>query len=254
MSKVPVSVVVITKNEEQRIEECLKSVHGWADEIIVVDDESTDQTGQIARKFADKFLVRKMLVEGAHRNWAYAQAKNPWVLSLDADERITPELREEIDRVLPTADCQAYSIPRRNYIGDYWVKWGGQYPAAQARLFLKDKFKYEEVEVHPGASLDGKNGHLSKDMIHYSYRDFTHFLAKLNGQTTLEATKWIKSGREVKLGKALWRAFDRFTRTFFRKKAYKDGFIGFMVAYYASLYQIMSYAKYWEMRKNHRQK
>jgi len=249
MSKIPISVVVITKNEEQNIGDCLKSVYGWADEIVVVDDESTDCTRDIACQFTDRVLRRPMDVEGRHRNWAYTQAKYEWVLSLDADERVTEELKEEIDKTLPTARYQAYTIPRRNYLGDYWVKYGGLYPAGQLRLFLKNHFRYEEAEVHPRAFLDGQVGHLTKDIIHKSYHDFAHFLAKLNGQTTLEAQKWIKTNRQMSFGRALWRTMDRFPRIFIGKQGYRDGFIGFMVAFFASLYQIISYAKYWEMKK-----
>ena len=247
----PVSVVIITKNEEERIEACLKSVAGWADEIVVVDDESTDRTREIVQKYTDRILTRRMDIEGRHRNWAYAQAKNAWVLSLDADERLLDELKEEIDRVLPSAEYPAYTIPRRNYIGDYWVKWGGQYPSAQVRLFQKSKFRYEEEEVHPRVRIEGNTcGHLTKDMLHYSYKDFGHFLSKLNGQTTLEAKKMLRAKKPMTFGRAFWRTGDRFWRTYFRKKGHKDGFIGFMVAYFASLYQIISYAKFWEMKRN----
>jgi glycosyltransferase involved in cell wall biosynthesis len=248
MSKIPISVVVITKNEENNLGPCLQSVKGWADEIIVVDDESQDRTKEIAALYTDRIFHRRMDNEGRHRNWAYAQAKNEWVLSLDADERLMEELKEEIDQVLPTTTLQAYTIPRRNYIGDYWVKYGGQYPAGQLRLFLKSKFKYEEVEVHPRVFLEGQTGHLTKDMIHKSYRDFAHFLAKLNGQTTLEAKKWFQTNRKMTFGKAMWRTIDRFFRTLVGKKGYKDGFIGFMMAVMAALYQIVSYAKFWEMK------
>lgn len=247
--KTPVSVVVITKNEEHNIKPCLESVYNWADEIIVVDDESTDHTVQIAGAYTGKIFHRKMDNEGRHRNWAYSQAKHAWILSLDADEAVTQELQTEIDQVLPGASCAGFAIPRRNYIGDYWVKYGGLYPAPQLRLFLKNKFKYEEVGVHPRAFLEGKTEQLTKDIIHKSYRDFAHFLAKLNGQTTLEAQKWIETGRNMSFGVAFWRMLDRFPRTYFRKKGYKDGFVGFMVAFFASLYQIISYAKYWEMKK-----
>jgi (heptosyl)LPS beta-1,4-glucosyltransferase len=99
MNKIKLSVVVITKNEEARIRACLESVK-WADEIIVVDDESTDKTVEVVKGFGAKVFVRMMDVEGTHRNWAYAQAKNEWVLSLDSDEQVTEELREEIGRVL----------------------------------------------------------------------------------------------------------------------------------------------------------
>ncbi len=117
------------------------------------------------------------------------------------------------------------------------------------KLFMKDRFRFAEDEVHPGLTLNGQTGHLTKDLIHYSYRNFEHFLTKLNGQTTLEARKWIRTNRNMTFGKAMWRTIDRFPRTFIGRGGYKDGFMGFMVAFFASLYQVMSYAKYWEMKK-----
>jgi len=249
MSKLPLSVVVITKNEEANIGDCLGSVKGWADEIIIVDDESTDKTIEIAEKYADKIFHRKMDNEGKHRNWSYVQAKNDWVLSLDADEYASEALKEEISQVLPDTNYHCYTIPLRNYIGDYFVQYSGWYPAGKARLFRKSRFKYEEVEVHPRVFLDGETGYLNGDIVHKGYPDFEHFLASLNRQTTLEARKWIHTGRHMSLGKAIWRTIDRFPRSFIRKRGYKDGFIGFMIAFFASLYQIMSYAKYWEMKR-----
>ena len=255
MAKVPVSVVVITRNEKHNIDECMTSVMNWADEIIVVDDESTDGTAELARKYTGRVFQRRMDNEGRHRNWAYAQAKNEWVLSLDADERATPELRQAADQALAALGGETgFTFPRRNYIGNHWLRHGGQYPAAQLRLFKKSKFRYEEVGVHPRAFLDGKAGHLQGDIIHYSYRDFAHFVAKLNTQTTLEAEKWAQTGRKMTLGVALWRTIDRFFRSYVGKKGYKDGFIGFMMAYFASLYQIISYAKYYEIIKGMKQK
>lgn len=247
MDRVPVSVVVLTKNEEANIVECLSSVKGWADEIIVVDDFSSDKTMELAQKYADKVLVNKMKVEGTHRNWAYAQARNEWVLSLDADEQVTAQLQLEINKILADTDCACFSIPLRNYIGNYWVRHGGWYPAGKVRLFKKSKFKYEEVEVHPRAFSEGKCGHLKSDIIHKGYPDFEHFLASVNRQTTLEARKWINTNRKMSLGKASWRTIDRFFRIFIGKKGYKDGLVGFMVALFASLYQILSYAKYRQM-------
>ncbi len=249
MSIIPLSVVVITKNEEKNIDDCLKSVVGWASEIVVVDDESSDKTVELVSQYTNKIFRRKMDNEGRHRNWAYAQAQNEWVLSLDADEMVTPELREEIAQALQTNSFHFYSIPLRNYIGDYWVKYSGWYPAGKLRLFQKSRFKYEEVEVHPRVFLDGKTGHLTKDIIHKGYPDFEHFLASVNRQTTLEARKWIQTKRPMSLGKALWRTVDRFFRRFIGKKGYKDGFIGFMIAFFDSLYQFLSYVKYVEMRR-----
>ncbi|MFC1631550.1 glycosyltransferase family 2 protein [Candidatus Omnitrophota bacterium] len=248
-NKVPLSAVVITRNEQANIRECLESIK-WADEIVVVDDNSTDKTVEIAQEYTDRIFERKMDIEGRHRNWAYAQTRHSWCLSLDADERVTPELKEEITATIADpGDFKGFAVPRRNYIGDYWVKYGGWYPSAQLKLFKKDVFRWEEVEVHPRARLKGPARSLKSDIIHYSYKDFEDFLQKMNKQTTWEAIKWVKDKRRMGLGKALWRTFDRFLRTFLRKKAYKDGFTGFMIAVFGGLYQILSYAKYYEFKK-----
>lgn len=249
MAKVPLSVVVIAKNEETNLDECFGSVKDWADEIVLVDDESTDGTVKVAERYGATIYHRKMDNEGIHRNWAYSKARNEWVLSLDADEKVTPELRDEIASALADTKFHAFDIPLRNFIGTYWVKYAGWYPANKLRLFMKSRFKYEEVGVHPRVFLNGDTGHLTKDIIHKGYPDFEHFLASLNRQTTLEAQKWITTGRQMSAGRATWRTIDRFFRSFIGKKGWKDGFIGFMIAVFASFYQLMSYAKYWQMKR-----
>jgi glycosyltransferase involved in cell wall biosynthesis len=244
---ISLSVVVLTKNEEKRITACLDSVK-WADEIIIVDDESSDRTVEFARRYTDKIFTRKMDVEGIHRNWAYAKAKNTWVLSLDADEVVTPELKEEIGEVLKNNPKEnGFTIPRKNFIGDYWVRHGGWYPSPQLKLFRKDKFRYEEVGVHPRAFMDDPCGHLNKDLIHYSYRNFEDFLNKLNNQTTREAQKWFAQHKPMTLVRFSYRTIDRFIRTYVGRRGYKDGLIGFVIAFYASLYQFISYLKYKEL-------
>jgi glycosyltransferase involved in cell wall biosynthesis len=254
MIKVPITVAVITKNEEANIAMCLKSVYGWADEILIVDDESKDRTIEIASQYADKILHRKMENEGIHRNWTYAQARNEWVLSLDADEYVSDELKQEIASLFPNPPHQAYSPALVNFIGSYRVKYSGWYPANKLRMFMKSKFKYEEVKVHPKVFLDGTGTILNKDIVHKGYPDFEHFLASLNRQTTLEAEKWISTGRHMSLGRAIWRTLDRFPRSYIGKRGYKDGFFGFMIAFFASLYQIISYAKYWQMNYEMKQR
>ena len=255
MNKIGLSAVILTKNEEERITACIKSVIDWVDEVIVLDDESEDNTREIAEGLGASVFARKMDIEGRHRNLAYARANSKWVLSLDADERVTEELKEEITRALALdTEFNAFTIPRKNFIGDYWIRWGGLYPSAQLKLFCRDKFKWEEAEVHPRAFLDGDCGHLKSDLIHYTYRDWNDFLRKLNNQTTLEAKKWYKmysvnpkkARYKMNFVHALWRTFDRFNRAFIAKRGYRDGFIGFMVAYFSSLYQMVSYAKYRE--------
>ncbi len=245
--KVPVSIVVLVKNEEARLGACLDSVR-WADEIVIVDDESVDGTIALARQYTDTVLKRKMDNEGRQRNWAYAQARNQWVFSLDADEIVTAELAREIGEVLALAPAEnGFTIPRRNYIGDYWVRYGGWYPSPQLKLFKKDKFRYEEAAVHPRAFMDDPCGHLRGDLIHYSYRNIEDFIAKLNNQTTREAAKWYGQAKPMRLGRFLWRSYDRFMRCYVTRQAFRDGFIGFVVAYNAALYQFLSYLKYREL-------
>ncbi len=246
--KPPISVVIITKNEEENISDCLKSCE-WADEIILVDDESTDKTREIAAQFGSKIFSRRMENEGRHRNWAYAQAKNDWVLSLDADERITPELAQEITELIQGNPAfKAYAIPRRNFIGSYWLRYGGEYPAPQVRFFLKKEFKYAEDEVHPRALMEGDTGYLKGDIIHYSHRDIADYLRSLNSHTTLEARKWVNEGRKMSFGHAMWRGFHRMVIVrLIRKQAYKDGIYGWATAFFSGMYQVVSYLKYVEL-------
>lgn len=245
--KVPLSVVICAKNEERFIAETISSVIDWVDEVIVVDDESTDKTADICKKLGARVLSRKMDIEGVHRNWAYGQARNRWVLSLDADEKVTPELQPQIEAALKSDAFVCYDVPLRNYIGSYWVRYGGWYPAYKSRMFIKDKFTYEEVGVHPRVFVQGKTGRLAADIIHKGYPDIEHFLSSVNRQTTLEAQKWIQTGRKMSCGHMLWRAIDRFFRRYVRKQAYKDGMYGFVIAFFDTLYQFLSYVKYREM-------
>ena len=250
MNKAPISVVVITKNESGRIAECLKSVQ-WADEIVVLDDYSTDNTVEIAKQFTPRVYQRMMDIEGKHRNYSYRLATHDWILSLDADERVTPELRDEIQALLAAGPaCNGYTIPRKNYMGEYWVRHGGMYPSAQLRFFLKDKFRYDEqAEVHPQAHMPDPRGALKGDVIHYTYRDFTDAIAKLDRQTDLEARKWFRENRKMGVFSTLRKMTDRFWRSYFSKKGYKDGVIGLFLAVNSGMYQFLSYAKYWEMKR-----
>jgi glycosyltransferase involved in cell wall biosynthesis len=248
MKKTPLSVVVITKNEVQRLRECLKSVD-WASEIIVLDDHSTDETRAIAKEYTDKVFERKMDFEGRHRNYAYGLAKHDWVLSLDADERVTPELRNEIEQLLRTGPtCNGYTIPRKNFMGNTWIRFGGMYPSAQLRLFKKDKFKFdEEAEVNPEAQLPDPKGGLNGDILHYTYRDFTDAIQKLDRQTDLEAQKWFRENRKIGIFKTIRQTVNQFIKGYFFKKGYKDGVLGLFLAVNSGMYQFISYIKFWEL-------
>ncbi len=221
----------------------------WADEVLVVDDESADDTPAIAASLGARVIRRKMDLEGRHRNWAYGQARHEWVLSLDADERVTPELAQEIQALFagPTP-FEVYDIPRRNYLGDRWIRYGGWYPSQQVKLFKRSIFRWEETTVHPRALSDRPSGHLHHDLIHYTYRDIRDFVEKMNRHTSLEAEKWFTDKRRIPQGKVLWRTIDRFCRAFIGKRGYRDGFLGFVLAAFGGWYQLLSYAKYLELQ------
>lgn len=254
MKKIPVSVVVITRNEEENIADCLKSA-SWADEIVVLDDNSTDGTVKIARQFTDKVFSRRMDVEGVHRNYAYSLARNDWVLSLDADERVSGQLADEFRELFksPMKD-KAYTVPIKNFIGTRWIRYSGWYPASKVRLFEKAFFKYEEVEVHPRVFIQGSCGHLKGDIIHYSYKDFHEYFQSLNNQTTLEARKWFAQRRKIGCFTACRKFVLRFLSAYIVKQGFRDGLLGFMISYGSGLYQLMSYIKYWEMLNNEKAK
>jgi len=250
MEKINLSVVVLTKNSENIIEDCLKSIYDWAGEIVVVDDMSTDKTLEIVKKYTDRVYIRKWDREGAHRNYAYSLAKFDYILSLDSDERATPELRDEIIAIFKEGPKYVgYNIPHRNFIGDYWIKYGGWYPNAKLKMYAKKEFRYEEeAEYHPRAFLKGPTYTLKSDIIHYAYRNFQNLFSKLNHQTDFEAKKWVRDGRKMSFGRCMVKAISRYIKFYYVKKGKKDGFIGFMMALASSAYQLMTYAKYWELK------
>ncbi len=248
--RAPLTVAIITKNEEKRLSACLKTVE-WAGEILILDDESEDRTIQVAESFGARCLKRKMDVEGKHRNFLYGQAKQEWILSLDADEHVTPELARKITEIVEQNNpaFSGYSIPMRIFIGDRWIRGAGYYPSARLKLFRKGKFKYEEAGVHPRVFLDGKCGHLKEEIYHYSFRDFSHFLSKFNRETDLEAEKWILDKRTMNFGLAFYKSVDRFFRAYLLKGGYRDGFLGLILSCFSSWYQLVTYAKYWEIKQ-----
>jgi glycosyltransferase involved in cell wall biosynthesis len=252
MDKIKLSVVTLTKNSELIIEDCLKSVSEWVGEIIIVDDMSTDKTLDVVRKYTDKINIRKWEREGEQRNFAYSLASFDYVLSLDSDERVTPELRNEIIGIFKEGPkFVGYNIPHRNFIGNYWIRYGGWYPNAKLKMFDKNKFSYEaEAEYHPRAVLEGKTYTLKSDIIHYAYRDFRNLFSKLNHQTDFEAKKWVRDKRKMSFRLCMVKAVSRFIKFYFVKKGRKEGFIGFMMALASSAYQLMTYAKYWELKRS----
>ena len=249
------SVVIIAKNESARIKDCLDSVPGFADEIVVVDDLSTDNTLAIALQYTSALFTRGMDIEGKQRNFGAANARNDWILLLDCDERLTVELKEEIAQVLkqPDEKIAAYWAPQVNYLGDMPLNHGG-WSSPHIRLYNRKHMKWSEAPydvIHPGIKTEEgyRGATLKGKTLHYSFRNVEDFMAKINRYSTMEAFKWYTDKRKMPLGKALWRAWDRFFRRFVAKKGYKDGYFGFVAAVLSSLNELAVYSKYKEMKE-----
>ncbi|HLD18382.1 MAG TPA: glycosyltransferase family 2 protein, partial [Candidatus Nanoarchaeia archaeon] len=150
-----ISVTIITLNEEANIRACLESVK-WADEILVSDSGSSDRTVEICKEYGAKVFNDVWLGFGKQKNLIAGRARNNWILNIDADERVTPELKKEIEEVLNNGDCEGYNIPRKNFFSNKWIRHCGWYPDYNLRLYRRDKGRFNERNVHEAVQIDGK--------------------------------------------------------------------------------------------------
>jgi len=188
-----ISAVIITKNEERNIERCITSVR-WADEVIVVDSGSTDATAAISARLGARVIVKSWEGFAAQKEFAAAQASSDWVLSLDADEEVTPELRAEIQAMLsasrePAAD--GYRMPRKSFFLGTWIRHGGWYPGYQMRLFRRSAAFMNHRPVHEGFEVRGAVGTLDAPLNHYTYDTIRQYLDKMNDYTSLDVMNKI---------------------------------------------------------------
>src|SRR5256885_2889130 len=210
MTRGSVSAVVVTLNEEERLRACLESLT-WADELVVVDAESSDKTGQIAREFTDRVWVRPWPGFAAQKNFALEQATSDWILSVDADEEVSPELREEIRAVLgrPGEGADGYRVPRRNIFWGRWVRHGGLYPDWQLRFFRRGRGRFVDQAVHESVEVTGTVGPLGGPPGHRGYRGGAACLARADRLTTVPATAGYRAGAAARSSRAASRAGGR---------------------------------------------
>jgi glycosyltransferase involved in cell wall biosynthesis len=245
-NKNKISVTIITGNEEVNIRECLESVK-WADEIIVVDSESSDKTVEIAKSFTEKVFIRKWEGYASQKNFAMERAANIWVLSIDADEKATKELSEEI-LTLKFADYDGFKIKRENFFIGKQITgcgWGNDY---QVRLFNKNKTKLTDRLVHEGFVVNGKLGTLKNSMIHYSYRNLKDGFSKINEYSSLEANEKAKRKRITGLRLVFFPVW-AFIQHFFIRKGFKDGRHGLIVSLMHAMTKLQVYMKIWEIKR-----
>ena len=241
------SVCIITSAEEERIRECLESV-AWADEIVVVDAESTDKTATIAREFTDRIIIRPWGGFAAQKNFALDQATGDWILSLDADERVTAELRAAIEGVLGAdGPAAGYAVPRRNIFWGRWVRHGTLYPDWQLRLFKRGAGRFVEHQVHESVRVSGPTARLADaPLLHVSYRDLSDFVTRSNRYASLGAEQWIASGRGVSAADIVLRPLGRFLSMYVLHAGFRDGWRGFFLAVLYAQYVFLRSMKVWE--------
>ena len=241
-----ISVTVITRDEEKNIFDCLKSVE-WADEIIVVDSESRDRTVELAKQFTDKIFIRKWEGYVPQKRYALSLASNEWVLSLDADERITPELKEEIINLSP-GEFSGFKIRRKNFLLKKEITSCGWEKDYQLRLFKKNMTDLNERLIHEKFVAQGKIGTLKNPIIHYTFSSFSEYFSKINHYTSLKAQELIQKKKRV----GAWTIFSHTVSAFFAffiaRQGFKDGVYGLIISLLHSVSTMMNYIKLWELQ------
>ncbi len=242
------SVITLALNEEHNIVDCLESVK-WANEIIVVDSGSTDKTIDLARQFTDKVLTVEWKGYGATKNVALDHATGDWILWLDADERVPPELAEEIQSVLrEDTMCAGFDVARRAYFLGKWIKHCGWYPGRVTRLFRKDKSRFTETNVHEQIVVVGKIGNLQYDLLHFTDPDLQHYFNKFNKYTSLAAKDMQAAGKKFSLYDILVRPPFLFFKMYIVRRGFLDGIQGFILSVVSSAYVFTKYVKLWELQ------
>lgn len=243
-----IATVTITKNEERNIAACLESVR-WADERIVVDAGSTDRTVEIAGQLTDRVVVRAWPGYGPQKNFAIDQARSDWILVLDADERVTEPLRQDIQRVIegaPGAQPVAFAIPRRNFFYGKWIRSGGFFPDYQIRLFRRGAARYDDTLLHERLRITGAVGRLGSCLDHYSMPTVAEHVRKMIGYTTLGAREKLRERSRVSALDVGGRHLVTALKTYLLRGAWRAGIHGLVVALFAGMHVFVKYAKAWE--------
>ncbi|MBA3269708.1 MAG: glycosyltransferase family 2 protein [Acidobacteria bacterium] len=241
------TVTVITRDEEANIAAALDSVR-WADEIIVVDSQSTDATVAIAHRFTDKVTVRPWPGYAAQKNFAAEQASHDWILSLDADERVSPALATEVRALMDgTPSATGYRIPRvTNHLGR-WIRSTDWYPDHQLRLYDRRRARWTGRLVHESVTAEGPVGRLRGELQHYAYRDIAHHLQTMDRYTTLAARQMYADGRRATWVDVLVTPRLTFFRNYILRGGFRDGMAGLVISAMNSYYVGLKFAKLWEL-------
>lgn len=244
----PVSVVIITKNEERNLPRCLESV-SWADEVLVVDSGSQDATLGVAQERGARTLTEAWRGFGPQKAFAALQAKNDWILSIDADECVTTELKAEIERSFGTLRSDtAYSLPRKSLLWGRWIRHGGWYPDRQVRLFHRGHANWDQSPVHERV-IAPKYGQLQSPLEHFVFRDVAHQIETNNRYSGLLAAKDAEAGRRFRLWKLVFKPYFKFFENYFWKRGFLDGLPGLIIAVNSAHSTFLRWVKIWEIER-----
>lgn len=250
MKKLPVSVTVLTKNEEANLGGCLDSLK-WAAQVVVVDSESTDKTVAIARKKGADVHVNPWPGYTAQRNFALSKCKQPWVLSVDADERVAPDLQEGIRALLAAGPQKSgYRVREVNEYFGRWLRFGGIYPGEHMVLYRREGARYVSgnADVHEGVQVKDP-GRVRGHLVHHAYPSIELAVDKLNSYTSVEAAGRLKSGKKGHWAGILIKPPRRFLNNYLIKGGWRDGMQGFLYCFLTAYYTLMFNLKIWEQRR-----
>src|SRR3989344_4068797 len=247
-----ISVVVSAYNEEKQINDCLISAKKIADEIIFIDNQSTDATSKIAKKYTKKIFkkVNDPVMIDKNKNYGFLKASGGWIFSLDADERIPDELASEIKRAVQNTKISGFEIPRKNIIFGKWIENSIWWPDYNVRLFKNGSGKFPLNRVHEKITIKGTVAKLNNPITHYNYSSISQFIRKLDLYTESESLDFIKSKKDIQWFYALRWPLEDFLKTFFFQRGYKDGFHGLMLSIFQAFYSFVVFAKVWEKKEN----
>jgi len=244
---VPVTATVITYNESANIGAALHSL-GWADEIVVVDSESTDDTVAIARQFTDRVIVRAWPGYAAQKNFAAGEARHEWIFSLDADERVSPPLVEELKTLTAAGPGAAgYRVPRVTFHLGRWIRSTDWYPDYQLRFYDRRRARWAGQHVHESVKADGAVVDLRGELLHYAYRDLSHHLQTMDRYTTLAARQMFEGGRRAGWLDLALHPPAAFLRNYVLRGGFRDGVPGLIISAMNARYVGLKFAKLWEL-------
>ena len=246
------SVVIITNNEEKNIGRCLQSVQGVADEIFVIDSGSTDATAQICGQYNARFIPQAWLGYGPQKNVGIQQASHDYILSLDADEELSPELSAAILQTKQQGLRGVYTFQRLNNFFGKFARHGLEYPDHKVRLFNRQQVRWNNSPVHEG--LEGLPGDKTTTLLpgylyHYSYDDIETYLAKFNNYTTLAAESLYQRGKRAGVIKLVFSPWFTFVKGYIFRGGFRQGLHGFLLASLAAYYVLIKYAKLWRLQR-----